>query len=46
MKIKSKILIICFALVSTLLLVSGCHTAHGFGQDVSAGGQEIQEAAS
>lgn len=46
MKIKSKILVICFALISNLLLLSGCHTAQGFGQDVSAGGQEIQKAAS
>lgn len=43
MKIKLKI-IIGFALISTLLL-SGCHTAQGFGQDVEKGGQEIQKAA-
>jgi predicted small secreted protein len=44
MKIKFKIMIICFALIGALLL-SGCHTTEGFGQDVEEGGQAIQRAA-
>ncbi len=26
-------------------VISGCHTVHGVGQDVSAGGESIQSAA-
>jgi entericidin B len=44
MKIKLKIAVISFALISALLL-SGCQTTRGFGQDVEQGGQAIQRAA-
>ncbi len=40
-----KIILISFTLISILLL-SGCHTAEGFGQDMKQGGQAIQNAAS
>ena len=44
MKTKLKIVVISVALISTLLL-SGCNTVHGAGQDISAGGQSIERAA-
>jgi predicted small secreted protein len=44
MKIKLKIVMIGFALISALVL-NGCHTAAGFGQDMEQGGQAIQTAA-
>jgi predicted small secreted protein len=43
MKIKLRLVAIGFAVIGTLLL-SGCHTAKGFGQDVEQGGQAIQKA--
>lgn len=44
MKTKLKIAVIGVALISILLL-SGCHTVHGAGEDISAGGQSIERAA-
>ncbi|HBC71665.1 MAG TPA: hypothetical protein DCZ38_02640 [Coxiellaceae bacterium] len=44
MKIKLKICAAAFALISALLL-SGCHTIEGFGQDMERGGQNLQKAA-
>jgi predicted small secreted protein len=44
MKIKLKIIAIGFALFSVLFL-TGCHTAKGFGKDIEKGGKIIQKAA-
>lgn len=44
MKIKFKLVAVSFTLISVLLL-SGCNTTRGFGQDIEHGGQAIQNAA-
>ena len=44
MKIKLKIIVVGLLLISSLLL-SGCNTAAGFGQDLEQGGQAIKKAA-
>lgn len=44
MKIKLNMIVVCFALISALLL-SGCHTTAGFGEDIEHGGRAIQRAA-
>jgi predicted small secreted protein len=44
MKIKLKIAVVGFALISVLFL-SGCNTTRGFGEDIEHGGQSIQRAA-
>ena len=33
-------------IITTLLLVSGCNTIHGAGEDIEQGGEAIQRAAS
>jgi predicted small secreted protein len=45
MKTKLKIVVSVVALISVLFL-SGCNTVHGAGEDISAGGQSIERAAS
>jgi entericidin B len=45
MKIKFKIAIVSFALISALFL-SGCNTTRGLGEDIEHGGESIQRAAS
>lgn len=44
MKINFKLAIVCLTLISILLL-NGCNTAKGFGEDLEKGGQKIQQAA-
>lgn len=44
MKIISKIFVVSFVLFGALLL-SGCETTKGFGQDLEKGGKAIQKAA-
>lgn len=44
MKIKPTAIVISFVIISSLLL-SGCNTAQGFGEDVEQGGKAIQRAA-
>lgn len=44
MKSKFKMIVAIFALFSFVLL-SGCNTAAGFGQDLEKGGQAIKKAA-
>lgn len=37
--------IAALAILTSILFLNGCHTAQGFGQDLEAGGKEIQKAA-
>lgn len=41
---KKQLLIICFAF-TTLLGITACNTVEGFGKDVEAGGEAIEDAA-
>lgn len=43
MSTTKRIIMAAFA-VSTLVLLSACGTVHGFGQDVSKAGRDIQQA--
>jgi len=43
---KLKILFFTIFIWVGVLCVSGCHTVHGVGQDVSQGGKAIQKASS
>jgi predicted small secreted protein len=38
-----KLLLAFFAAVSLLVGVTGCHTVHGAGEDISTAGDKIQE---
>jgi predicted small secreted protein len=40
------IVVAAFLTMMVSVSLSGCNTAKGFGQDMQAGGQEIQKAAS
>ncbi len=44
MKNNKKIAMVCFFL-TTLFMLNGCGTVHGFGKDVAKTGHEIQKAA-
>lgn len=44
MKTKFKTIVVAFTLISALIL-SGCQTAKGFGEDMEQGGKAIQKAA-
>ena len=41
--VKQAILCLLLAAVTGLTLLSGCHTAHGFGEDMESAGDTIQE---
>ena len=41
--VKQAILCLLFAAVAGLSLLSGCRTAHGFGEDMENAGDSIQE---
>jgi len=41
-KMKRMLLCLLLALVGQIIL-TGCHTAHGFGEDVESAGQSIQK---
>jgi predicted small secreted protein len=41
---KMKLILTCLMIVSGVLL-TGCNTVKGFGQDMQQGGQELQKAA-
>lgn len=43
MKNNKKIAMVCFFLTS-LLILNGCGTVHGFGKDVARTGHEIEKA--
>jgi predicted small secreted protein len=40
-KMKQMLLCLLFAVLGQVIF-SGCHTAHGFGEDVESAGQSIQ----
>lgn len=44
MLVKSKLLLACFSLFAVLGL-AGCNTVEGVGQDLQAGGQAVEDAA-
>jgi predicted small secreted protein len=37
-----RMLVVLFLAVTALILQTGCHTAHGFGEDVESTGNSIQ----
>jgi len=40
----NKMILVLFFVAALLALVTaGCHTAHGFGQDMESAGEKIQE---
>jgi len=46
MKIMKKSLICLFLMIASIAAFTGCHTAHGFGEDMENAGQSIQEGTS
>ena len=42
MKTFKKSMICLFLLALGLMVLPGCHTAHGFGEDLESAGQSIQ----
>lgn len=43
MKNLTKTVIYVFLLAASLVAFSGCHTAHGFGEDMEKAGEKIQD---
>jgi predicted small secreted protein len=43
MKNLGKTVIYVFLLAASLVVFSGCETAHGFGEDMEKAGEEIQQ---